>query len=502
MMAAWLALTSCLGWWVSKRLIGQWQVRLATSTQHESQTSAHVMNRLFAEMSSVASMVASQGQVVQLASRYPTDPPGFADLTRQERAAKLIQDPLVRKVGSFMSMLSNDLNYGRIYMNNLSDETLTASNWDKDDSIVGMIYTRRTYLVDAMRKGIGHSFGIARLLKLPSYFVASRIEAEDGTTLGAVTVRFDAPDMAHYLPSQHITLIVNRQGRVTTASSEPFMLRNVAALLPPGFFAASADEEDPGEPMNIHPMAGQDKQWLINGVPYLLQHQPLANTQYQLFTLASLEEIADMQRQHLFISLLVAITGLALIMLCGQAAGQIQLRRQSERHAANHDVLTGLPNRRAVLAELDHLFDQAKKTHQWVLVAFIDLDGFKTINDTYGHQIGDQFLAEVARRLSSGLRSDDVLGRLGGDEFVLIGLTPPPAADTSNTVATTMHNRLAPLLVGGYAFGERQFDYAGASFGIVCADPLATSPKEVIKQADQQMYVDKQNRRMSRIKSK
>ncbi|KAG1245097.1 hypothetical protein G6F65_021426 [Rhizopus arrhizus] len=75
-----------------------------------------------------------------------------------------------------MNALASDLRYARIYMNNMSDDTVTASNWAEPDSIVGMIYSGRPYLIDALRTGNGHSFGIARLNKSPSYFVASRIE--------------------------------------------------------------------------------------------------------------------------------------------------------------------------------------------------------------------------------------------------------------------------------------------------------------------------------------
>src|SRR5690606_11438488 len=154
------------------------------------------------------------------------DPPGFADLTRQERAALLTNDPLVRQVGNFMDDLARDLHYGRIYMNNMSAETITASNWDEDNSIVGMIYSRRAYLLDAVRDGLEHSFAIARLLKTPSYFVASRIEYEGGPLMGAGRIRFDGVDMTLYQPGRHISLNVKRKGGVTTASSEAFMLRN------------------------------------------------------------------------------------------------------------------------------------------------------------------------------------------------------------------------------------------------------------------------------------
>src|SRR5690606_16175601 len=139
LMAAWLILVAALGWWISQRSVAAWLNNLAASVEYETKTTARVMDRLFAEMVSVANMVARQGQVIQLATRYRTDPPGFDKLTRQQRIAQFTRDPLVRRVGDFMNALAHDLNYGRIYMNNMSDDTITASNWSEPDSIVGMI---------------------------------------------------------------------------------------------------------------------------------------------------------------------------------------------------------------------------------------------------------------------------------------------------------------------------------------------------------------------------
>lgn len=509
MAVAWLTLVAGLGWWMSKQVVGAELDRLAASAEYEAKTTARIMDRLFTEMSSVANMVARQGSVIQLATRYRDDPPSLARLTRQQRAAQFTQDPLVRKVGDFMHALSSDLRYARIYMNNMSDDTVTASNWDEPDSIVGMIYSGRPYLIDALRDGNGHSFGIARLNKTPSYFVASRIENEDDVPLGSVTVKFDAPEIALYLNGQHIALIVDRQGRVTTASSAPFMLRNAAALLSPGSARSSSmtsspdNDEDPGVALDVRAIvsSGLADQWLIDGIPYLLRREPLSKTQYQLITMAALDHLPAMRRQHYWMAGLVAAIGLLFILLSSHVIGQMVVRRQDERHAANHDALTNLPNRRNVMAQLDRLFALAGRTQQWVLVAFIDLDGFKAINDTYGHVVGDQFLVEVGRRMSAGLRKSDMLGRLGGDEFVVIGLIAPPDPMDQDKALEAMHSRLAPLLIGSYKFAECSFDYPGASFGIVSADPSASSPQAVLKEADQCMYADKQARRASQMQS-
>lgn len=105
MAVAWLTLVTGLGWWMSQRVEGAELDRLAASAEYEAKTTARIMDRLFTEMSSVANMVARQGSVIQLATRYRDDPPSLARLTRQQRAAQFTQDPLVRKVGNFMHEL-------------------------------------------------------------------------------------------------------------------------------------------------------------------------------------------------------------------------------------------------------------------------------------------------------------------------------------------------------------------------------------------------------------
>jgi len=158
------------------------------------------------------------------------------------------------------------------------------------------------------------------------------------------------------------------------------------------------------------------------------------------------------------------------------------------------DALTGLPNRRFTLAALDRLFGMAQRTRQRVLIAFIDLDGFKGINDTHGHEAGDAFLTEIGRRLSAGLRKGDVLGRIGGDEFVVIGLGGAEEMD-EHSVSEGTRERLAPLIEGRYDLGACTIDYPGASIGVFAADPLGTSPDEALRMADARMYIEKNKRR-------
>ncbi|NEX59938.1 sensor domain-containing protein [Noviherbaspirillum galbum] len=94
--------------------------------------------------------------------------------------------------------------------------------------------------------------------------------------------------------------------------------------------------------------------------------------------------------------------------------------QENVRKAALHDILTGLPNRALLYEHAKHMFATAKRLHQQVAVLFIDLDRFKPINDIYGHETGDKLLRELADRLRSRMREEDIVARFGGDEFVIL----------------------------------------------------------------------------------
>ncbi len=112
------------------------------------------------------------------------------------------------------------------------------------------------------------------------------------------------------------------------------------------------------------------------------------------------------------------------------------MERQQSEFLAKHDLLTGLPNRRYLLQRINEMIKEANRKNELVAILFLDLDGFKPINDTYGHETGDMVLQILSSRLQSRVRHDDMVARLGGDEFV-VALTVPAKN------ITTVTNRLA-----------------------------------------------------------
>lgn len=173
----------------------------------------------------------------------------------------------------------------------------------------------------------------------------------------------------------------------------------------------------------------------------------------------------------------------------------VELRKANAELAAraSTDALTGLPNRRSLLDTLRRLLAQGEREGRTVLVGFIDMDGFKKINDTHGHDIGDEFLSAMAGRLSASLRTSDVLARFGGDEFVVVG-AGPAHDEAPRTAARALADRLGESTIGELRLNQTMLDYGGASVGVVAIDPRTTHAEEALRMADDAMYAVKRSR--------
>jgi diguanylate cyclase (GGDEF)-like protein/PAS domain S-box-containing protein len=157
------------------------------------------------------------------------------------------------------------------------------------------------------------------------------------------------------------------------------------------------------------------------------------------------------------------------------------------RDLAFNDTLTGLPNRRLLLDRLEHQLATSARTGRYDALLFIDLDNFKTINDTLGHDAGDEVLIEVARRLLANVRESDTVARLGGDEFVVIldnlASTPHSAA----AEAAELGNKILAALSRPYRFGDHVCK-STPSIGITTFCGHKVSAEQLLKRADQAMY--------------
>ncbi len=173
-----------------------------------------------------------------------------------------------------------------------------------------------------------------------------------------------------------------------------------------------------------------------------------------------------------------------------QLLESIKKRIQAEKiimEQATHDDLTGLPNRRLLLELLNHTHTQCIRHKYMGGLLFLDLDNFKPVNDTFGHDVGDTLLQEIARRLEDTLRKEDVAARLGGDEFVVllseINGTHAQVEEQTLTVAKKICLALAePFVIQGHTLS------ISASIGATLFPQDGSEPEQLLKQADIAMY--------------
>ena len=165
-------------------------------------------------------------------------------------------------------------------------------------------------------------------------------------------------------------------------------------------------------------------------------------------------------------------------------------RKQAElqiEHLAFYDPLTGLPNRRLLVDRLQHATAAARRAGSQGALLFIDLDNFKDLNDTLGHDVGDQLLQQVARRLTGCVRESDTVARFGGDEFVVLleGLSAEPGVASSE--ATLVACQISTTLAKSFELGDGAY-HSTPSIGIALFGSKPCSVDELLKQADLAMY--------------
>jgi len=164
---------------------------------------------------------------------------------------------------------------------------------------------------------------------------------------------------------------------------------------------------------------------------------------------------------------------------------EIGERRQAEeraRHLANHDVLTGLPNRRLLKDRLSQALALAHRHERNVAVMFVDLDRFKTVNDTLGHEVGDKLLVAIADRLKRVLREGDTVARVGGDEFVVV--LPEVGRDRD---AAVVARKVLDLLGGPLRVDSHEL-LVTPSIGIAVAPSDGDDPEALLRYSDAAMY--------------
>lgn len=172
----------------------------------------------------------------------------------------------------------------------------------------------------------------------------------------------------------------------------------------------------------------------------------------------------------------------AAYLVNAQAREEARVTSDLFHHSALHDALTGLPNRLLMRERLEHVVQRAKRSHTNTAILFVDLDRFKQVNDTQGHQIGDELLLAVANRLSGLVRSGDTLARFSGDEFVFLCEDLKDASDVE-----LLAERVNKAFTKPFVLSTSELTIS-ASVGIAFAGPGQAISNELLVRADMAMY--------------
>ncbi len=166
-----------------------------------------------------------------------------------------------------------------------------------------------------------------------------------------------------------------------------------------------------------------------------------------------------------------------------------EARRTEEKiaHLAHYDALTDLPNRVLFYERLEQLLKRSRQSGSFAILS-LDLDRFKSVNDTLGHPIGDKLLQSAAKRMQACLRDTDLIARLGGDEFAVVQATFKGPADTTLLATRLIDELSAPYVIDGHQV------VVGASIGIAIAPSDGTTPDQIMSNADLALYRCKADR--------
>jgi diguanylate cyclase (GGDEF)-like protein/PAS domain S-box-containing protein len=165
---------------------------------------------------------------------------------------------------------------------------------------------------------------------------------------------------------------------------------------------------------------------------------------------------------------------------------QMKQHQQQLEHIAHYDTLTNLPNRALLADRLNHAMSQCERSGKFLAVAYLDLDGFKAVNDTYGHCMGDELLVTLSTLMNNTLREGDTLARIGGDEFVAVLIDLEKMSDVELVIERLLQAAMTPIPKGDIIL------QVSTSIGVTLYPHDGADADQLMRHADQAMYIAKQ----------
>lgn len=444
-------------------------------------------------MSGVPEVMAHAREVTEALRRLAGDP-SLSGGTRRERVERWKADAALRNLSGYLGLVQASLDIDVLYVADMHGEVFAASDRNRAGLSIGTSLADRDYFKAAVQGRRSVQYAIGKSTGIPGLFFCSPVLIE-GRVAGVVAAKIHMPNLS-FLLDQSDAFLTDANGVIIMARNRSFEMQALPAA-PIGAVAAPAKDalyhRQTFAPLSIAPWRyGGDRAPVLlagSSVPSVIVAQALPEFGIEVHVNSPVAAIPAVRVDQLRVLVLLGVSGSLLIGLGAAAIAYLRAAARSKARLwkkAHFDTLTGLPNRDLFRQRLAEAVRQARQSGTPMALLLCDMDGFKEINDTLGHDAGDQVLKEAARRIDECVRRSDTVARLGGDEFTVV-LPDLRQARRALAIAQNIVDCLgAPFALPGQAAR------LSVSLGVAFFPEDAGDVDALLKNADLAMYAAKQ----------
>lgn len=415
----------------------------------------------------------------------------------EARTQKWSTDKALKNLNRYLDFSARSLDVDLIYVVNASGDAIAASNWDTPSSSLGINVAERSLYKLTKNGQSGMQYAVGKTTKIPGLFFSTPIFI-DGQFFGAVVAKADVPSLS-FLIKQMDAFVVDDNGVVILARNKGLEMRSLPGAsisMLPEQEKAAIYRQDSFPVLKIKPWDDDRLASLVrihNGnIPHLLVSKRLPEFNLTVYVDSEMAAIPSLGRSYFWFTLLLGSLGSVLVLISSSSIHYFQAIRKSKAllwKQANFDTLTALPNRDMLRDRLTQEIKKSDRSGLPLAVMLIDLDQFKEVNDSLGHDLGDMLLVEAACRIASCVRDSDTVARLGGDEFIVL-LSQLANVSHVGDIAQKIILKLAePFHL------RNEIAHISASLGVTLYPDDAADIDGLMINADQAMYVAKKNGR-------
>ena len=418
-------------------------------------------------------------------------------LTLEIQRQRWTTDPQLNELNQLLGIAEKKLGADMIYMLNASGDCIASSNWNTLQNPIGLNFAERDFFKKNKLGQSGMQYAVGKRTRIPGVFFSTPV-IQNGKFMGAIVAKADVPNLS-FLISQFDAFVTDSYGVVILARNKSLEMHAM-----PGATIRNVPEQQRlaryyrSDFPELKLEAWEDRRLpaLIKfeneQPPHVISTKPLNAYGLQVYVMSEMTTMPALTQNHFWFTLLLNALGSMVILVIAGVLIHFKTIERSKAQLwkrANFDVLTQLPNRDMFRDRLSQEIKKSDRTGQPLALMLIDLDQFKEVNDTLGHDMGDILLQEAARRILNCVRESDTVARLGGDEFTVV-LSQLANASHAEDIAQKIIKRLSePFTL------NLEVAHISASLGITLYPVDALDIDSMMRNADQAMYVAKNNGR-------